>query len=113
MREMLMITAAIKGAGLGKDVLLITDGRFSGGTTGLCVGHVAPEALAGGPIGLIQNGDRVRIDIPNETLDVLVDDAVLEERRKSWKPVAHKFNRGVLHKYSRLVGSAAKGAVCD
>ena len=108
-----MITAAIKGAGLGKDVLLITDGRFSGGTTGLCVGHVAPEASVGGPIGLVRNGDIVRIDIPNQTLDVLVDDAELQERRKSWQPVPHKFNRGVLHKYSKLVGSASKGAVCD
>ena len=113
MREMLMITAAIKGAGLGKDVLLITDGRFSGGTTGLCVGHVAPEASVGGPIGLVRNGDIVRIDIPNQTLDVLVDEAELGERRKSWQPVPHKFNRGVLHKYSQLVGSAANGAVCD
>jgi len=113
MREMLMITAAIKGAGLGKDVLLITDGRFSGGTTGLCVGHVAPEAHAGGPIALVANGDRVRIDIGNQTLDILVDDAVLEERRKTWQPLSHKFNRGVLAKYSKLVGSASKGAVCD
>jgi len=113
MREMLMITAAIKGAGLGKDVLLITDGRFSGGTTGLCVGHVAPEAHAGGPIALVANGDRVRIDIGNQTLDILVDDAVLEERRKTWQPLPHKFNRGVLAKYSKLVGSASKGAVCD
>jgi dihydroxy-acid dehydratase len=113
MREMLMITAAIKGAGLGKDVLLITDGRFSGGTTGLCVGHVAPEAHAGGPIAMVANGDRVRIDIGNQTLDILVDDAVLEERRKTWQPLPHKFNRGVLAKYSKLVGSASKGAVCD
>ena len=113
MREMLMITGAIKGAGLGKDVLLITDGRFSGGTTGLCVGHVAPEALEGGPIAFIENGDRVRIDIPNATLDLLVDDAVLQERRNHWKPVPHKYERGVLHKYSKLVGSASRGAVCD
>ena len=113
MREMLMITAAIKGAGLGKDVLLITDGRFSGGTTGLCVGHVAPEASAGGPIGLVRNGDIVRIDIPNQTLDVLVTEDELAQRRKAWQPVPHKYARGVLHKYSRLVGSASKGAVCD
>ena len=113
MREMLMITGAIKGAGLGKDVLLITDGRFSGGTTGLCVGHVAPEAYDGGPIAFIENGDRVRIDIPNNKLDLLVDDAVLQERRANWKVVPHKFNRGVLHKYAKLVGSASKGAVCD
>ena len=113
MREMLMITGAIKGAGLGKDVLLITDGRFSGGTTGLCVGHVAPEALNGGAIGLVRTGDRIRIDIPNATLDLLVDDAELEERRKTWAPVPHKYDRGVLAKYSKLVGSASQGAVCD
>ncbi len=113
MREMLMITGAIKGAGLGKDVLLITDGRFSGGTTGLCVGHVAPEAFDGGPIAFVQNGDRVRIDIPSGKLDLLVDAAVLAERKKTWQVVPHKFNRGVLHKYAQLVGSASKGAVCD
>lgn len=113
MREMLMITGAIKGAGLGKEVLLITDGRFSGGTTGLCVGHVAPEASDGGPIAFVETGDRVRIDIPNGKLDLLVDPAVLAERKKSWKVVPHKFNRGVLHKYAKLVGSASKGAVCD
>ena len=113
MREMLMITAAIKGAGLGKDVLLITDGRFSGGTTGLCVGHVAPEALAGGPLGLVKNGDIIRIDIPNQTLDLQVDAAELEVRKATWQPVPHKYRRGVLAKYSKLVGSASKGAVCD
>ena len=113
MREMLMITGAIKGAGLGKDVLLITDGRFSGGTTGLCVGHVAPEAYDGGPIAFVANGDRVRIDIPNGRLELLVDDAVLQERRNNWQVVPHKYDRGVLHKYARLVGSASKGAVCD
>lgn len=113
MREMLMITGAIKGAGLGKDVLLITDGRFSGGTTGLCVGHVAPEAYDGGPIAFVANGDRVRIDIPNGRLDLLVDDAVLQERKNTWQVVPHKYDRGVLHKYARLVGSASKGAVCD
>ena len=113
MREMLMITAAIKGAGLGKDVLLITDGRFSGGTTGLCVGHVSPEALNGGPIGLIRNGDRIRIDIPNGKLDVLVDESELQSRKAAWTPIPHKYDRGVLHKYSQLVGSASRGAVCD
>lgn len=113
MREMLMITGAIKGAGLGKDVLLITDGRFSGGTTGLCVGHVAPEAVDGGPIAFIENGDRVRIDIPNGGLDLLVDEAVLQERRNNWTPIPHKYDRGVLSKYSKLVGSASRGAVCD
>jgi dihydroxy-acid dehydratase len=113
MREMLMITGAIKGAGLGKDVLLITDGRFSGGTTGLCVGHVAPEAVDGGPIGLVADGDRIRIDLKARTLDLLVDDAELERRRAAFVPLPHKFNRGVLAKYSKLVGSASRGAVCD
>ena len=113
MREMLMITAAIKGAGLGKDVLLITDGRFSGGTTGLCVGHVAPEATDGGPIAFVQTGDRIRIDIPNATLDLLVDEAEMARRRAAWSPLPPRYTRGVLAKYARLVGSASQGAVCD
>ncbi|MEY4734848.1 MAG: hypothetical protein RL428_183 [Actinomycetota bacterium] len=113
MREMLMITGAIKGAGLGKSTLLLTDGRFSGGSTGLCVGHVAPEAVDGGPIAFIKDGDRVRIDIASRTLDLLVDPAELEARKVGWKPLTHKYTRGVLHKYSKLVGSASKGAVCD
>ncbi|HUW78102.1 MAG TPA: dihydroxy-acid dehydratase [Candidatus Nanopelagicaceae bacterium] len=113
MREMLMITGAIKGAGLGKSVLLITDGRFSGGTTGLCVGHVAPEAVDGGPIALVRDGDIIKIDILARTLDLLVDDAELLERKKSWQVVPHKYSRGVLAKYAKLVGSASKGAVCD
>ncbi len=113
MREMLMITGAIKGAGLGKDVLLITDGRFSGGTTGLCVGHVAPEAVDGGAIALVRTGDRVRIDIPNRRLDLLVDASQLESRRAGWAPLPPRYDRGVLAKYARLVGSASRGAVCD
>jgi len=113
MREMLMITAAIKGAGLGKELLLITDGRFSGGTTGLCVGHVAPEAADGGPIGLVKTGDRIRIDIPSRTLDLLVDDAELARRRAEFVPLPPLYTRGVLAKYAKLVGSASKGAVCD
>ena len=113
MREMLMITAAIKGAGLGKTTLLLTDGRFSGGSTGLCVGHVAPEAVDGGPIAFIKNGDRIRIDIAHRTLDLLVDTKELEARKVGWKPLTHKYTRGVLHKYSMLVGSASRGAVCD
>ena len=113
MREMLMITGAIKGAGLGKSVLLLTDGRFSGGTTGLCVGHVAPEAVDGGPIAFVKNGDRVRIDTKNRNLDLLVDEKEMTERKKNFKPIPHKYRRGVLAKYSKLVGSAAKGAVCD
>ena len=113
MREMLMITGAIKGAGLGKSVLLLTDGRFSGGTTGLCVGHVAPEALDGGPIALIRDGDRIRIDVANRSLDLLVNPSELMARKASWQPVPHKYQRGVLAKYAKLVGSASKGAVCD
>jgi len=113
MREMLMITGAIKGAGLGKSVLLITDGRFSGGTTGLCVGHVAPEAVDGGPIALVNNGDRIRIDIKNRTLDLLVDETELSARRKNFKPLPNRYTYGVLSKYVKLVGSASRGAVCD
>ncbi|MEY4379905.1 MAG: hypothetical protein RLZZ378_308 [Actinomycetota bacterium] len=113
MREMLMITGAIKGAGLGKSVLLLTDGRFSGGTTGLCVGHVAPEAVDGGPIALVKNGDRIRIDIKKRSLDLLVDEKELAKRKSEFKPIAHKYKTGVLAKYSKLVGSASKGAVCD
>jgi dihydroxy-acid dehydratase len=113
MREMLSITAAIKGAGLGKDVLLVTDGRFSGGSTGLCVGHVCPEASDGGPIGLVRDGDRIRIDIPTRQLDLLVDDAELARRRAEFEPLPPRYSRGVLGKYVRLVGSASRGAVCD
>lgn len=113
MREMLMITGAIKGAGLGKKTLLLTDGRFSGGSTGLCVGHVAPEAVDGGPIAFVRDGDRIRINTVERTLDLLVDQAELERRKVGWKPLPHKFTTGVLHKYSKLVGSASKGAVCD
>jgi len=113
MREMLMVTGAIKGAGLGKSTLLLTDGRFSGGSTGLCVGHISPEAVDGGPIAFIKDGDVVRIDITKRTLDLLVDPAELEKRKVGWKPLTHKYTRGVLNKYSKLVGSASKGAVCD
>jgi len=113
MREMLAITAAIKGAGLGKSVLLITDGRFSGGTTGLCIGHVAPEAAAGGPIGLVEEGDRIRVNITERSLDVLVDDATMKSRADAWTPLAPRYTRGALAKYARLVGSAQSGAVCD
>ncbi len=113
MREMLAVTGAIKGAGLGKDVLLITDGRFSGGTTGLCVGHVAPEAVDGGPIAFVRDGDRIRLDVASRTLDLLVDDTELEARREGWVPPEPKHTRGVLAKYAKLVGSARYGAVCD
>jgi dihydroxy-acid dehydratase len=112
MREMLAITAAIKGAGLGKDVLLLTDGRFSGGTTGLCVGHVAPEAVDGAPIAFVRDGDRIRLDVAKGLLDLLVDDDELASRRPGWQPPAPRYTRGVLAKYVKLVGSAAQGAVC-
>jgi dihydroxy-acid dehydratase len=112
MREMLAITGAIKGAGLGKSVLLITDGRFSGGTTGPCIGHVAPEAAHGGPIALVQEGDRIRLDMSTRSLDLLVDDAELERRRADWKPLPQNLDFGVAGKYAKLVGSAANGAVC-
>ncbi|MEZ3161481.1 dihydroxy-acid dehydratase [Microbacterium sp. BWT-B31] len=111
MREMLAITAAIKGAGLGKDVLLLTDGRFSGGTTGLCIGHIAPEAVDAGPIAFVRDGDLIRVDIAARTLDLLVDEAELSSRRSGWEPLPPRYTRGVLAKYSRLVRSAAEGAV--
>ncbi len=113
MREMLMVTGAIKGAGLGKSTLLLTDGRFSGGSTGLCVGHISPEAVDGGPIAFIKDGDIVRIDTVKRTLDLLVDPAELEARKIGWEPLKHKYTRGVLAKFSKLVGSASKGAVCE
>ncbi|SDO27458.1 dihydroxy-acid dehydratase [Nakamurella panacisegetis] len=111
MREMLAITAAIKGAGLGQNVLLLTDGRFSGGTTGLCIGHIAPEAVDGGPIAFVRDGDRIRVDIARRTLDLMVDEAELAARREGWVPLPHRYKRGVLAKYSKLVGSAAQGAI--
>ncbi len=113
MREMLAITGAIKGAGLGKDVMLITDGRFSGGTTGLCVGHIAPEATDGGPIALVADGDRIVLDVANGTLDLDVAPEVLEKRLADWAPVPRPPRRGVLAKYAKLVRSAAVGAVCS
>ncbi len=110
MREMLAITGAIKGAGLGKDVLLITDGRFSGGTTGLCVGHIAPEAADGGPIAFVRDGDSITLDVAGATLDVQIDD--LQARKEGWEPNPPKYTRGVLGKYAKVVQSAAHGAVC-
>lgn len=112
MREMLAITGAIKGAGLGKDVLLLTDGRFSGGTTGLCVGHVAPEAFDGGPIAFLRDGDRIRLDVKKATLDVLTPIEEFDSRRSGFTPPAPRYTRGVLAKYVKLVGSASTGAVC-
>jgi dihydroxy-acid dehydratase len=113
MREMLAVTSAIKGAGLGKSVLLVTDGRFSGGTTGLCVGHVAPEAVDGGPIAFVRNGDRIRLDVDARSMDLVVDATELAVRRDGWSAPPAKHQRGVLAKYARLVGSASIGAVCD
>ena len=112
MREMLAFTAAIKGAGLGKDVLLLTDGRFSGGTTGLCIGHVSPETADGGPISLVRDGDLIRVDIAARSLDLLVSEDELADRRKDWQPLPPRYNRGVLAKYSKLVHSASEGAYC-
>jgi dihydroxy-acid dehydratase len=111
MREMLQITAGIKGAGLGREVLLITDGRFSGGTTGLCIGHVAPESEVGGPLALVEEGDRVRVSIEARRLDLLVNDAELATRRANWKPQPPRYPSGALAKYAQLVGSAETGAV--
>ncbi len=111
MREMLAITGAIKGAGLGKDVLLLTDGRFSGGTTGLCVGHVAPEAVDAGPIAFVKDGDPITLDVANKTLDVEIDPDELEARKVGWEPMPAKYTTGVLAKYRKLVGSASQGAI--
>ncbi|MGH3695020.1 MAG: dihydroxy-acid dehydratase [Pseudonocardiaceae bacterium] len=111
MREMLAVTGAIKGAGLGKDILLLTDGRFSGGTTGLCVGHVAPEAAHGGPIALVRDGDPIVLDMDRQELNLLVDAEELARRRQEWTAPQRPL-RGVLAKYARLVGSAAEGAIC-
>ena len=112
MREMLAITGALKGAGLGQDVLLVTDGRFSGGTTGLCVGHVAPEAAAGGPIAWVRDGDTIHLDVKAGCLNVLVGPDEMERRAAQGLPERPQPPRGVLAKYARAVGSAATGAVC-
>ena len=112
MREMLAITGAIKGAGLGKDVLLLTDGRFSGGTTGLCIGHIAPEATEGGPIALVRDGDLIRVDIASRSLELLVEPEELAARKQNWQPLPPRYTRGVLAKYAKLVHSAEEGAYC-
>jgi dihydroxy-acid dehydratase len=112
MREMLAITSAIKGAGLGQDVLLLTDGRFSGGTTGLCIGHIAPEATDGGPISLVRDGDLIRVDIAARSLELLVEPEELVARKADWAPLPPRYTRGVLAKYSKLVHSASEGAYC-
>ena len=112
MREMLAITGAIKGAGLGKDVLLLTDGRFSGGTTGLCIGHIAPEAAVGGPIALVRDGDLIRVDVAARSLDLLVDEQELAARKQQWQPLPPRYTRGVLGKFIKMVHSASEGAYC-
>ncbi len=111
MQEMLTPTAAIMGLGLGKDVALITDGRFSGGTQGAAIGHISPEAAVGGPIALIEEGDEILIDIPKKKIELLVDDAILAERRKSWKPREPRIKTGYLARYARMVTSGSRGAV--
>jgi dihydroxy-acid dehydratase len=113
MREMLAVTAAVSGAGLGHDVCLITDGRFSGATHGFMVAHVAPEAVDGGPIAFVREGDTIVLDVPSRKLDVEVPDSELAERRRGWSPPAPRYTHGALAKYARLVSSASKGAVCD
>ena len=111
MREMLAVTAAIAGQGLGYDVCLITDGRFSGGTRGLCIGHVGPEAQVGGPIGLLRDGDMVRVDAELGTIDAELSEEEWTARRAAWKPRANGYDRGALAKYAKLVGPACHGAV--
>ena len=113
MREMLTPTSAIAGMGLGKDVALITDGRFSGGTRGAAIGHVSPEAYEGGPIGLVREGDRIKVDIPGRTLELLVSEEELAERKKTWKPVEKEVSSPFLRRYRKHASSAAKGAVFD
>jgi dihydroxy-acid dehydratase len=113
MREMLAITGALKGAGRGGDVALITDGRFSGGTWGFCIGHVAPEAVDGGPIAFVRDGDRIRIDVPTKRLDLLVDEADLAPRREGWRPNPPRYTSGVLGKFVKLVQGADKGAITN
>ena len=113
MREMLAITAALVGQGLGEKVGLITDGRFSGGTHGLVVGHIAPEAQVGGAIGLIKDGDKITIDAKKKKLELHVGAAELKKRKAKWKPIASPYPKGVLHKYAYLVSSASQGAVTD
>jgi dihydroxy-acid dehydratase len=113
MREMLAVTGAMKGAGRGGDCALVTDGRFSGGTHGFCVGHVAPEALDGGPIAFIADGDRIVIDVPAKRIDIDVDEQTLKVRQSQWKLPEPRYTSGVLAKYARLVSGAERGAVTE
>ena len=111
MREMLAVTGAMKGAGRGADAALVTDGRFSGGTHGFCVGHVAPEAVDGGPIAFVEEGDRIIIDAAEHTIDLVVDEATLRARRETWKPIEARYTSGVLAKFARLAQGAERGAI--
>ncbi|MSO40198.1 MAG: dihydroxy-acid dehydratase, partial [Ilumatobacteraceae bacterium] len=113
MREMLAITGAMKGAGRGYDCALITDGRFSGGTWGFCIGHVAPEAVDGGPIAFVRDGDKIKVDVANLSLDLLVDEAEMNRRRQGWQPNPPRYTSGVLGKYARLAQGAEKGAITN
>ena len=111
MREMLSPTAAIAGMGLSESVALITDGRFSGGTRGPCIGHISPEAMEGGTIAILKDGDRIRIDIPKRKIDALLSDREIRERFRTWKPIRPKITKGYLSRYARMVSSAGSGAV--
>ena len=113
MREMLAITGALKGAGRGADCALVTDGRFSGGTWGFCIGHVAPEAVDGGPIAFVADGDIVRVNVHDLALDLVVDDDELARRREGWAPPPPRYPSGVLGKYARLVQGAETGAITN
>jgi dihydroxy-acid dehydratase len=112
MREMLAPTATLMGLGLGDSVALITDGRFSGGTRGPCIGHISPEAAVGGPIALVEDGDRIRLDIASRRLELLVDEAILETRRAAWRKPEPKIKKGWLARYAAVVTSANTGAIC-
>ena len=111
MREMLAPTSLIVGKGLGKTVALITDGRFSGGTRGLCIGHISPEAAVGGPLALVKKGDKIKIDINKRTIDLLVDEKELEKRKSEQKPFESKEKNGYLARYAKTVQSASLGAI--
>jgi dihydroxy-acid dehydratase len=113
MRESLALTAAVAGSGLGDKIAIVTDGRFSGGTRNLSIGHVSPEAAEGGPIALVKDGDQIKIDLPSRTVDLLVDESELQKRKAEWKRPDPKFRRGWLARYERLVKSAAHGAVLE
>jgi dihydroxy-acid dehydratase len=113
MRESLALTAAVTGCGLGEKIAIVTDGRFSGGTRNLSIGHVSPEAAEGGPIALVRDGDQIKVDLPGRTIDLLVDEAELEKRKAAWQHPEPKFKRGWLSRYERLVTSAAQGAVLE